>query len=60
MWGPENNFVRSELPEKQLRKLAGEGARVIDFFGSPSQMILAMEESIPPTTPPLHEQRSSK
>ena len=48
---PENNFVRSELPEKQLRKLAGEGARVIDFFGSPSQMILAMEESIFPTTP---------
>lgn len=48
---PENNFVRSELPEKQLHKLAGEGAHVIDFFGSPAQMILAMEESIPPTTP---------
>ena len=48
---PENNFVRSELPEKQLQKLADAGARVIDFFGSPAQMILAMEESIPPTTP---------
>jgi hypothetical protein len=48
---PENNFVRSDLPEKQLRKLAGEGARVIDFFGSPEQMILAMEEPIPPATP---------
>src|SRR5215831_3280368 len=44
---PENNFVRSELPEKQLHKLAGKGARVIDFFGSPAQMILAMEESTP-------------
>lgn len=48
---PENNFVRRELPEKQLHKLADEGARVIDFFGSPAQMILAMEESIPPATP---------
>ena len=48
---PENNFVRSELPEKQLHKLADEGARVIDFFGSPAQMILAMEEPIPAATP---------
>ena len=44
---PENNFVRSELPEKQLHKLAAEGARVIDFFGSPAQMMLAMEEATP-------------
>lgn len=47
---PENNFVRSALPERELHKLADEGARVIDFFGSPAQMILAMEEFIPPTT----------
>jgi hypothetical protein len=48
---PENNFVRSDLPEKQLHKLAGRGARVIDFFGSPAQMILAMEEPISAATP---------
>jgi hypothetical protein len=48
---PENNFVRRDLPEKQLHKLASEGARVVDFFGSPAQMILAMEETVPPSAP---------
>jgi hypothetical protein len=48
---PENNFVRSDLPEKQLHKLASEGARVVDFFGSPAQMILAMEEAVSPSSP---------
>ena len=48
---PENNFVRSNLPEKQLYKLAAQGARVVDFFGSPLQMILAMEETVPPSAP---------
>ena len=48
---PENNVIRSDLPEKQLRKLAAEGARVVDFFGSSMQMILAMEESVSPAAP---------
>jgi hypothetical protein len=48
---PENDFVRSNLPEKQLHKLAAEGARVVDFFGSPLQMILAMEETVSPAAP---------
>lgn len=48
---PENNVIRSRLPEKELRKLAGEGARVVDFFGSPMQMVLAMEAVIPPSAP---------
>jgi hypothetical protein len=48
---PENNIVRRDLPEKQLHKLASEGARVVDFFGSPMQMILAMEETVPPAPP---------
>jgi hypothetical protein len=48
---PENDFVRSNLPEKQLQKLAAKGARVVDFFGSPMQMILAMEETVPPGAP---------
>jgi|SRR5579859_4259958 len=48
---PENNIIRSHLPEKELRKLAAEGARVVDFFGSPKQMILAMESTIPPSAP---------
>lgn len=48
---PENNVIRSHLPEKELRKLAAEGARVIDFFGSPMQMVLAMESTIPPSAP---------
>jgi hypothetical protein len=48
---PENNIVRSNLPEKQLHKLASQGARVLDFFGSPVQMILAMEETVPPSPP---------
>lgn len=48
---PENNFVRRDLPEKQLHKLASQGARVVDFFGSPAQMILAMEEGVSPSSP---------
>jgi hypothetical protein len=48
---PENDFVRSNLPEKQLHKLAAEGARVVDFYGSPMQMILAMEEPVPSAAP---------
>jgi len=48
---PENDIVRSDLPEKQLHKLASEGARVVDFFGSPMQMILAMEKTVPPSPP---------
>lgn len=48
---PENNFMRRDLPEKQLHKLASEGARVVDFFGSLQQMILAMAETIPPSPP---------
>jgi hypothetical protein len=48
---PENNVLRSNLPEKQLRKLAAQGARVVDFFGSSMQMILAMEESVSPSAP---------
>jgi hypothetical protein len=48
---PENNVIRSHLPEKELRKLAAEGARVIDFFGSPMQMVLAMESTMPPSAP---------
>ncbi len=48
---PENNVIRRDLPEKQLHKLAAEGARVVDFFGSPMQMVLAMEETAPPTAP---------
>jgi hypothetical protein len=48
---PENNVVRRDLPEKQLHKLAAEGARVVDFFGSPMQMVLAMEETVPAATP---------
>lgn len=47
----ENNFVRVDLPEKQLHKLAAEGAHVVDFFGSPMQMILAMEEPTSPSAP---------
>lgn len=47
---PQNNVIRSNLPEKQLRKLASQGARVVDFFGS-MQMILAMEESVSPAAP---------
>ena len=47
---PENNVVRRDLPEKQLHKLAAEGARVVDF-GSPMQMVLAMEETDPPAAP---------
>lgn len=48
---PENDFTRSALPEKRLHKLASEGARVVDFFGSPAQMILAMEEAVSPSSP---------
>ena len=48
---PENNVVRRDLPEKQLHKLAAEGARVVDFFGSSIQMVLAMEETVPPAAP---------
>ena len=48
---PENNVVRRDLPEKQLHKMAAEGARVVDFFGSPMQMVLAMEETVPPAAP---------
>jgi len=48
---PENNIVRRDLPEKQLHKLASAGARVVDFFGSPQQMVLAMEETVPPSAP---------
>ena len=48
---PENNVIRSDLPEKQLRKLAAHGARVVDFFGSSMQMILAMDESVSPAAP---------
>jgi hypothetical protein len=48
---PENNIIRRDLPEKQLHKLAAKGARVVDFFGSPMQMILAMEEPVPPAAP---------
>jgi hypothetical protein len=48
---PENNVVRRDLPEKQLHKLAAEGARVVDFFGSPMQMVLAMEETVPAAAP---------
>lgn len=48
---PENNVTRSHLPEKELRKLAAEGARVIDFFGSPMQMVLAMESTMPLSAP---------
>ncbi len=48
---PQNNVIRSNLPEKQLRKLAAQGARVVDFFGSSMQMILAMEESVSPAAP---------
>ena len=49
---PENDFIRFNLPEKQLRKLAAEGARVIDFFPeSPIQMVLAMVDTIPPSAP---------
>jgi hypothetical protein len=48
---PENNVIRRDLPEKQLRKLAAQGARVVDFFGSPMQMILAMEEFVSPAAP---------
>lgn len=47
----ENNVARHELPEKQLHKLAAEGARVVDFFGSSMQMVLAMEEPAPPAAP---------
>jgi hypothetical protein len=47
----QNNFVRVDLPEKQLHKWAAEGAHVVDFFGSPMQMMLAMEETIPPSVP---------
>ena len=48
---PENNVMRRDLPEKQLHKLAAEGARVVDFFGSPMQMVLAMEETAPSAAP---------
>jgi hypothetical protein len=48
---PENDVIRSQLPERQLRKLAGEGTRLVDFFGSPMQWVLAMQDIRPPTPP---------
>jgi hypothetical protein len=47
----ENNFAISELPEKQLYKLASGGARVVDVFGTLRVSVVAMEETIPPSAP---------